>query len=307
MTSRTKRFSALALVLATVIGMGAYTVSVKAEAADSKPAGKTLKQVVDSSAVYATYDGGQVTGKDVLDFMSKLPPALQSAPDQLLPLIVNQMVNDKLVAKEAMDQKLDQDSEVQARIAAAKEQAIRDAYVEKQLDGKITDSKLKAKYDELVKNAPPAEEVHAKHILVSDEKTAQDVIAKLNKGGNFAELAKQYSIDPSKDQGGDLGYVTKDQMVKEFGDALFSMKKGEISKTPVKTQFGYHVIKVEDRRTKAKPTFDQVKETLRKQMTDEEVRNVVKGLREKNNVKVTIPGAAEPAAAAPAKAPAAKK
>lgn len=295
MTSRTLRYSALAVVLAALLGAGAYTFVGQAEAVDAKTqpkaAGKTLKEAVNPSTVYATYDGGQVTGKDVLELVNKMPPALQSVPDQLLPLIVNQMVNDKLVAREAMNQKLDQEAATKARIEAAKEQVIRDRYVEKALDGKVTDAKLKAKYDQAIKNAPNVEEIHARHILVADEKVAQDIIAKLGKGGDFAALAKQYSTDPSKETGGDLGYVTRDQMVKEFGDALFAMKKGEVSKTPVKSQFGWHVIKVEDRRAKVKPTFEQVKEALQKQVTDEEVRNMVKSLREKNNVKVNISNA----------------
>ena len=298
MISRFSRSTALALVLAVLAGSTAFApLGFAADSAKpaatpaAKPAGKTLKQAVNADTVYATYDGGQVTGKDVLNFMDKLPPALQGAPDQLLPLIVNQMVNDKLVAKAAIDQKIDQEDVTKQRIDAAREQVIRDRFVEKQLDGKVTDAKLKEKYDTLIKNAPPLEEVHARHILVKDEATAKDVITKLNKGGNFNDLAKQYSIDPSKAQGGDLGYVTRDQMVKEFGDALFAMKKGEVSKTPVKSQFGYHVIKVEDRRTKTKPTYDQVKEALQKQATEEQIRDMVKALREKANVKVNVPGA----------------
>lgn len=296
MTSRALRFSALGVVMVAALGYGAYHFIDNANAQDTKNevaaaavSGKTLKQVIDPAKTYATFSGGKVTGKDVLDFIGNLPPALQAAPDQLLPMIVNQMVNDKLVANEAAKQKLADEAATKKRIEEAKEQVIRDRFVEKYLDGKVSEAKVKAKYDSVIKNAKAQEEIRASHILVADEAVAKDIITKLGKGGDFAALAKQHSMDPSKEQGGDLGYVTKDLMVKEFGDALFAMKKGEISKTPVKTQFGYHVIKVEDRRQKEKPSYEQVKDALSKQITDEEIRNMVKGLREKADVKLDLP------------------
>lgn len=297
MTRRVFRFSALSLALVATLSYGAYNFMDKAEAADAKTAaavspaagGKTLKDVVDADKTYATFTGGSITGKDVLAFVNNLPPALQGAPDQLLPMIVNQMVNDKLVAMEAAKIKLSEEAVTKKRMQEAMDQVIRDRYVEKQLDGKVTDAKVKAKYNELVKNAKPQEEIRASHILVEDEAKAKDIIARLNKGEKFEDLAKKNSVDPSKDQGGDLGYVTKDLMVKEFGDALFAMKKGDVSKSPVKTQFGYHIIKVIDRRQKDKPTFEQVQEALSKQIADEEIRNMVKNLREKSDVKLNLP------------------
>lgn len=301
MTSRTLRYSVMGLVLVAAVAGGAYTFTSSAEAETVKnvapaagaPAasGKTLKQAIDPKAVYAIYDGNNITGKDVLDFIAKMPPSLANAPDQLLGLIVNQMVNDRLVAKAAAEEKLAEEDATKKRIKEAEEQVLRDRFVEKSLEGKVTEAKMKAKYDELVTNKPAPQEIHAFHILVKDEATAKDIIAKLAKGEKFADLAKKYSIDPSKDNGGDLGYVTKDQMVKEFGDALFAMKKGDVSKAPVKTQFGFHVIKAEDVRMKAKPKFEDVKEALQKQMTEEEIRNVVKALREKSKVEIKVPNA----------------
>lgn len=297
MTSRALRFSAIGAVVVAALSYGAYHFVADAQAEESQTeastetaaGGKTLKQAIDASKTYASFNGGKVTGQDVLNFINKLPPALQAAPDQLLPMIVNQLVNDQLVAIEAKKIKLADEAVTKQRISDAVEQVVRDRYVEKQLEGKVTDAKLKAKYDSVIKNAKAEDEIHASHILVEDEKTAKEIIAKLAKGEDFKALAKKYSIDPSKEQAGDLGYVTKDLMVKEFGDALFAMKKGDVSKAPVKTQFGYHVIKVEDRRQKAKPTFDQVKDSLAKQMTDDAIRDVVKGLREKSDVKLDLP------------------
>lgn len=294
--SRSLRYTSLALVLLALAG-GSYGLVSKADAqgaAESKSAasGKSLKQVVKPDTVYATVEGESITGKQVLVFVQKLPPQLQAAPaDKLLELIVNQMVNDRLVAKAAADEKLDAQPDVAKRIQEAKEQVIRDAFVEKQLAGKVTDATVKAKYDELIKAMPAQDEVRASHILVKDEATAKDVLAQLSKGGDFAALAKKYSIDPTKENGGDLGYFVRPAMVKEFGDAVFAMKKGEVSKTPIKTQFGYHIVKIVDRRPQEKPKFDQVKDQIKGQLTDELIRNVVKTLRDKAKVELNLPKA----------------
>lgn len=278
--SRFSRYSTLALVLLALTG-------VSAQAAE-----QTLKQSIKPGTVYATVDGEQIKGSDIQAFTAKLPPQIQAAPaDKVLELIVNQMVNDRLVAKAAIAQKLEAQPDVAARVKEAREQVIRDVFVEKALAGKVTDAKVKAKYDELMKSTPPQDEIRASHILVKDEATAKDVLAQLNKGGNFATLAKKYSIDPTKENGGDLGYFVRGAMVKEFGDAVFAMKKGETSKEPVKTQFGYHVVKLVDRRPLQKPKFDKVKDQIKAQLTDEQIREIVKKLRDEAKVELSLPKA----------------
>lgn len=294
----------LAFVVVTAIGAagGATVYMTRANADDTKiaatntaagTADKTpLKKAIKSGAVYATINGEKLTGKDVLDFVSKLPPQMQEAPAaQLLEMIVNQMVNDRLVAIDAKKQNLDSDSVTKQRIAEITEQVIRDRYVEKALDGKITDKAIKERYNELIKSIPDQNEIRASHILVADEKTAKDVLAKLNKGEDFAKLAKQYSTDGTKENGGDLGYFIKGAMVPEFADAAFALKKGDVSKAPVKTQFGYHIIKVVDIRKHVKPTLEQIQDRIRAQLTDEQIRKMVDDLRAKSKVEITLPNA----------------
>jgi len=118
------------------------------------------------------------------------------------------------------------------------------------------------------------EEVHARHILVANEDAAKKIIADLKKGGDFAALAKQHSTDPGAQNGGDLGFFKKDDMVPAFAEAAFALKPGEISATPVKTQFGYHVIKVEERRAAPPPSFEEAKEELRQRVIQEAVSKV---------------------------------
>jgi peptidyl-prolyl cis-trans isomerase C len=295
---RITRFPKLLVALLALTAVSGFALTAKAETAPvadaSAPAasGKTLKQAIMPNTVYATVDGSDIKGSDINTFIQKLPPQLQAAPaDKLLEMIVNQMVNDRLVAKEAAKEGLDKDPEVAKRIDDAKQQVIRDVYVEKQLKGKVSDADVKAKYDEVVKNTPPQDEIRASHILVKDEATAKDIIKQLHGGAKFADLAKKYSIDPTKEQGGDLGYFVRGAMVKEFGDAVFAMKKGEVTKEPVHTQFGYHVIKVVDRRPQEKPPFDKVKDQIKAQLTDQQIRDLVKKLRDGAKVELKLPKA----------------
>ena len=251
-----------------------------------------LIKAIKADTVYATVNGTKITGKDLDSMVKAMPPQVQQAPaGQTLPLLVNQYVNDRLVDEAAAKANLASDAKVQERVAAATKQIVRERYVEEQLAGKDTDAALRKKFDQLLAANPLQEEVHARHILVKDEKTANDILARLNKGEDFAKLAKEFSIDPSKDNGGDLGYFVKGMMVKEFGDAAFSMKKGEISKAPVKTQFGYHILKIEDRRMQQKPDFAKVKDQVRGQLNEDLIRQMIDGLRQQNKVEITLPKA----------------
>lgn len=150
-------------------------------------------------------------------------------------------ISGKIVYQEAVKAKVTDTPEYKAQLELAKQELARKIYLEQQVAKKVTDKDIKKLYDEYKSTFKSEKEVKAKHILVPSKEKADEVIAKLKKGGDFDKLAKEYSKDPAE-----LGYFTKRVMVPEFANAAFSMKKGEVSKTPVKTQFGYHVIKVED-------------------------------------------------------------
>lgn len=150
-------------------------------------------------------------------------------------------ISGKIVYQEAVKAKVTDTPEYKAQLALAKQELARKIYLEQQVAKKVTDKDVKKLYDEYKSTFKSEKEVKAKHILVPSKDKADEVIAKLNKGGDFDKLAKEYSKEPAE-----LGYFTKRVMVPEFANAAFSMKKGEVSKAPVKTQFGYHVIKVED-------------------------------------------------------------
>jgi peptidyl-prolyl cis-trans isomerase C len=214
---------------------------------------------------------------DVTTAAASLPPqARQMPPDQLLPKVLDQMVDTQVLATEARKQGLDKDPAVQRTLHEVMERALVSAYLEKEVGPQITDAAVKARFDKEIGSQPAVEEVHARHILVDDEATAKKIIADLKKGADFATLSKQYSKDAAAvEQGGDLGYFKATDMVPEFSKAAFALKDNEVSPTPVHTQFGWHVIQTLDHRTAAPPTFDQAKDQLRQKMINEAVHKVL--------------------------------
>ncbi len=214
---------------------------------------------------------------DVNAAIGGLPPqARQMPPDQLLPRVLDQMIDTQVLAVEARKQGLDKDPAVERTLREVAERALVSAYLEREVGPQITDAAVKARFDKETGSQTPVQEVHARHILVDDEATAKKIIADLKKGGDFAALSKQYSKDAAAvEQGGDLGYFKATDMVPEFSSAAFALKDNEISSTPVHTQFGWHVIQTLDHRTAAPPTFEQSKDQLRQKMINEAVHKVL--------------------------------
>jgi peptidyl-prolyl cis-trans isomerase C len=233
--------------------------------------------------VVAVVNGAEMHLSQLVEFQRQLPPQLSQAPYEALLEIV---INNQLVSEQAKKEKLENDPEVKAAVKQAEAKFMRQAWMTKKLRTAVTDDAVKQRYDQMLREFTPAEEVHARHILVESEDGAKAVIAELGRGADFAELAKTRSKDPSAAQnGGDLGYFGKGDMVPEFANAAFAMKPGELAKAPVKTQFGWHVIKVEDKRMSSPPSFEQAKPGLRDQMAEGTAEKVVGELRDKAKIK----------------------
>ena len=227
----------------------------------SAPAEQT--EIVKGNPVVAKVNGEEINRLDVLNFLSQLPPNMRQMPiEQLFPLAQDQVINAKVIDQEVDAASVEDSEEVQNQLKMARQQILRNAYMQKVVDEQVTEAKLKEAYDAYIKEQPDVEEVKAAHILVDDEKTAKEIVAKLKDGGDFAALAKEYSKDNTAEKGGDLGYFAKADVVPEFGEAAFSMKEGATSKEPVKSQFGYHIIKLEEKRQRPKPTFEEAKPFL---------------------------------------------
>ncbi len=231
----------------------------------------------------------------------------ENAPalDQVFWMLTDQIIASRLIIKEAQAQHLESTPDVQNAMKMAQEQIVQEAYVKKLLEGLDNETALRSAYDTAVQQYKGQEEVHARHILVDSEDAAKAIIDKLNHGGDFAQIAKEQSKDPgSKDNGGDLGFFAKQAMVPEFAEAAFGMQKGQTSATPVHTSFGWHVIRVEDRRPMTPPTFEQMKPQILAQMQQEKLMATINGLRAAANVQlIAAPGVpALPAAAGAAPA-----
>ena len=196
--------------------------------------------------------------------VANLDPQLAQLPDdQKKVAALSAAIDVKLLAGAAAAEKLDQTEDFKKRMAYLQDRELHNAYFKAHVVDTVTPDEVKARYDKEVAALPKQEEVHARHILVKTEDEAKDIIKQLDAGKDFAELAKEKSTDPNKSEGGDLGYFGHGRMVKEFEDAAFATPVGTYTKTPVKTDFGYHVIKVEDKRDAPPPPFDQVQDQVR--------------------------------------------
>ena len=220
--------------------------------------------------------------------LSELEVAQQSLPQQyrnmplqaVFPALLDRLVDSKLVVQEGKKTKVNEDPAFKKRMAFVEDQVLQDFWIQREIARLVTAEKLQKRYEERLKAMPTEEEVHARHILVSTEDEAKALIAELKKGAAFDKLAKEKSTDKASGaEGGDLGWFKKSDMVKEFADAAFNLKKGELSEVPVKSQFGYHVIRVEDRRKAPPPAFEEMADSLREEMAREAVTAQLDQLR----------------------------
>ena len=264
----------------------------------------------DPAKVLATVNGEPVTAQDLTqaneDVGSTLPKQMNDAArDKAL---LDYLIDLKLVTQKAAADKMDQTADFQQKMAYYREKLLMEAYLGQIAKQSATEAALKATYDEAAKAQKPEEEIHALHILVPTEKEAQDVEKRLKAGEDFGKVADELSKDPGS-KGGDLGWFTKDRMVPEFAEAAFKLQPGQVSE-PVKTQFGWHVIKVLEKRNKPFPSMDQVRDQLERFVAQKAQSEAIMKLREGAKITRTEepkaeakPGDAKPTEAKPAEAP----
>jgi peptidyl-prolyl cis-trans isomerase C len=193
-----------------------------------------------------------------------------------------------MMAQAAVTAGIADTEEYKRRLALYQAKALRDAYFFQKIRPMVTEEDIKKAYDEEAAKVAETERIRARHILVGSEKEASDIIARLQAGEKFEDLAKQYSLDGSKDYGGDLGYFTAPEMVAEFSKAAFALKAGGIS-APVKTDYGWHIIKVEDRKMGAAQPYDQVKVAIRNVLMRKKVTEVLEAIRKESKIEVLDP------------------
>lgn len=231
--------------------------------------------------VVATVNGANILRSDIEAARAQLPEQYRNLPmEQVFQPILNQLIRTKLLAQKARDANM-QDAEAHKRsVALIEERLLEQAYLQQAVEKRITDKALRERYESAVKSFPTSEEVRARHILVKTEAEAVAIIKEISGGADFAKLAAEKSIGPSKTRGGDLDYFGRGQMVKSFEDAAFALAKGEVTDKPVQSQFGWHVIKVEDKRQSKPPSFEEARDQISQEMSQEAAGDVVKELTE---------------------------
>ena len=232
--------------------------------------------------VVAIVNGTQIKRSDLEAAYASLPEQYRQMPlESIFEPLLEQVVSGELLLAEANKQNLAEDPEVKVQLDRAHDGVLRDGVIKKAIDQGVTDEKVAAAY-EAMKSQPgfAFEEVRAAHILVAEEAEALEVLKQIQGGADFAKLAQEKSTDPSaKENSGDLGYFRREAMVPEFAEAAFTIEPGTVGEKPVKSQFGWHVIKVEDRRQEV-PTLEEKAPEIREQLSREVVTALLGSVRE---------------------------
>ena len=242
------------------------------------------------NAVVATVNGDPIRMADVAQAAQSLPPNVtqQVPPQVLFAKLIDRLVSQKALLIQAKKQGLDHDPAVQRQMQAAADQVLQSVALQRSVLPKVNEEAIKAAYDKQYAGKPGEEEVHARHILVDSEAKAKDIIAQLDKGAKFEDLAKKYGDpkDAATQQGGDLGFFKKGDMLPEFSDVAFKLKPNDYTKTPVHTRYGWHVIQVLETRTSQPPTYDQVHDEIKQKLLQDDVQAAVG--QAKTGVKIVM-------------------
>ncbi|WP_340159046.1 peptidylprolyl isomerase [uncultured Hoeflea sp.] len=244
----------------------------------------------EADPVVATVAGVEIHESELTLAEGDLDPQFARLPDQQRRVAALAAVIDiKTLARKAEAEELDQTDEFKRLMAFQRDRALHNAIFKSAVVDPVSDADLKARYEKEIAAVPADEEVSARHILLETEEEAKAVIAELESGKDFAELAKEKSTGPSAAQGGDLGFFTKGRMVPEFEAVAFTLQAGEYAKEPVKTQFGWHVIKVEERREASPPAFEEVSDQVRQVVMRERYGELIRAARGETEINVLDP------------------
>lgn len=293
----------ISLMLGSVPGIAAQA-SPDAAAAASPPAAAsaTAAKPAPKNPVVAIVNGYKIHLSDLAKAVQSLPAEMQKAPPQeLYPFLLNRLVDERALLIKARKDKFADKPEVRKAMRHAADRALEAAYLRETVKPKLSDAALKAYYQKHYVGKKQPKEVKARQILVKTKARAEKIITQLNNGAKFSALAVKDSIDPGAKNGGELGWFTKDEMVKPFADAAFALKPGTYTKTPVQSQFGWHIIESEGQRQKPVPDFDSVKGQIREKVANQAITDSLSDARKGLTVKLFNPDGTPEAASAPAK------
>jgi peptidyl-prolyl cis-trans isomerase C len=263
-----------------------------------------IARAADEDPVVARVNGVDIRQSDLAFAEEEIGGNMPTIPpEQKRDYLINYLVDVIVLSQAAEKQNLADRPDVKRRVAFDHNRLLMEALLQDAGKAALSEEAERKVYEEAVKQVKNEEEVHARHILVPTEEEAKAILAQLKAGADFATLAKEKSKDPGAAEGGDLGYFTREQMVPEFAEVAFKLGKGQLS-DPVKTQFGWHIIKVEDKRIRPTPTFEQVKPQIENYVAHRAQAELVENLRKAATVeRLDKPATPDPSLnpAAPAK------
>ncbi len=252
--------------------------------------GPSTAQDASGDAVVATVNGETITERDLNAAAHEFSDQLQQMPGDPRENLIDLLVNMRLAAAAATAGGLDKDPDVMAQLSLVKNRALYLAYIRSKVGDVMTEEAAHKRFDEEMAKFVPGDEIHVQHILVDSEDEANAIIAQLDAGGDFSAIAKEKSKDPgSAPNGGDLGFIKRGETVKQFEDAAFTLDIGQYTKTPVQSQYGWHVIKVEEKRPETPPTFDQEARRIQQDLFGEAFDKMIADLRETAKIEVVPP------------------
>jgi len=242
------------------------------------PAGNAAAAPAQGAAdpVVGSVEGHLIYLSDLAQASQTLPPNLRNMPfDTLYPVLLDRMIDHEALVIMARRKGLEESKDVQKKIQEATEKILEGAYLGTVADPQVTEQAIRDLYNRQFANRPAAEEVHARHILVSTEAEAMKVLEDLKNGADFATIARVVSKDPDAAKGGDLGFFRREQVWPGFADVAFSLQPGQVAPKPIHNEFGWHVIKVEERRLVAAPTYAELHDQLRQQLLANVVQKAI--------------------------------
>ena len=278
MTSIMKLFFLKSLVL-----FGAFHLLLAIPSSNAETKLKPLEKM--ETKIVATVDGKPIFLSEIIGMAQRLPEQYRKMSlEAVYPSLLTRAIDSKLVTLEGRRAGFSKDPDVKKRLLDVEDQIISEIFLTKTIGSQVTEKALQKIYSETKSEMASGDQIKARHILLDSEEKAMEIIKKLQAGGEFAKLASEYSTGPSAASGGDLGWFGEGQMVPEFSKAAFALNPGDIVTKPVKTQFGWHIILVEDRKVSAPPSFDEAKEQLASTMSQKLLKELIETLRTKAKI-----------------------
>ncbi len=248
--------------------------------------GAALDDIAKEDPLLARVNGAEIRWTDIVESARNLPKEYRSQVEVIFPALLERLIDVRLIAWAGREAGLDRDEAVRERVAQFEDRLISEIFIRREVAERVTTEMLRARYDAYVEQLAAHAEVRARHILLDSEAEAREVIAALDDGADFVELARDRSLGSTAELGGDLDYFTRGNMTPAFVEAAFGLEVGEYSPEPVKTEFGWHVIKVEDRRVEEPLSFFKMRDRLRKSITHELMNDLLRSIRERAEIEL---------------------